>query len=113
MADPHAEALRRGDAGYLDPDTGLFVLTAATLAERGQCCDQGCRHCPFRRAPTLTNAMLEMKATCERCDAALPATSGDARICSYECTFCAACADDMNNTCPNCGGELLRRPARA
>jgi hypothetical protein len=43
----HAEALRSGQAGYLDPHTGLFVLTAATLAERGDCCDQGCRHCPF------------------------------------------------------------------
>jgi len=36
-----------GEPGYLDPDTGLFVFTAATLAERGTCCDTGCRHCPY------------------------------------------------------------------
>ena len=42
----HAEAMERGDPGYLDPSTGLFVFTAATLAARG-CCDSGCRHCPF------------------------------------------------------------------
>jgi hypothetical protein len=43
----HAAALRDGAAGYLDPPTGLFVLTAATLADRGTCCEQGCRHCPY------------------------------------------------------------------
>jgi hypothetical protein len=43
----HAAALDAGDPGYLDPDTGLFVLTAAYLAERGTCCDSGCRHCPY------------------------------------------------------------------
>lgn len=55
--------------------------------------------------------MLEMKAQCERCAAAL-APDGEARICSYECTFCAACAGAMKDTCPNCGGELVRRPHR-
>jgi hypothetical protein len=43
----HAAAVATGDAGYLDPETGLFVLTAATLASRGECCGQGCRHCPY------------------------------------------------------------------
>ena len=43
----HADALATGAAGYLDPGTGLFVLTAASLLARGACCDQGCRHCPF------------------------------------------------------------------
>ena len=43
----HAEAMARGDSGYPDPDTGLFVLTAAFLAERGTCCESGCRHCPY------------------------------------------------------------------
>jgi hypothetical protein len=56
--------------------------------------------------------MLEMRSTCERCDAALP-HDADARICSYECTFCADCSDAMEATCPNCGGELLTRPRRA
>jgi hypothetical protein len=43
----HDLALAAGEPGYLDPVTGLFVFTAAYLAERGTCCDSGCRHCPF------------------------------------------------------------------
>lgn len=43
----HRAALAAGEAGYADPDTGLFVQTAATLAARGTCCGQGCRHCPY------------------------------------------------------------------
>jgi hypothetical protein len=43
----HATALERGDAGYLDPESGLFVLTAVFLADRGTCCERGCRHCPY------------------------------------------------------------------
>jgi len=55
--------------------------------------------------------MLEMRPACERCNSALP-SDGDARICSYECTFCPACAEEMGSRCPNCGGELLVRPRR-
>ncbi|MEV0897321.1 DUF5522 domain-containing protein [Actinoplanes sp. NPDC049802] len=47
----HAAALAEGQAGYPDPDTGLFVLTAGFLAERGACCTRGCRHCPYVRDP--------------------------------------------------------------
>lgn len=47
VLDAHREAMRRGDAGYLDPASGLFVLTAAFLADRGTCCERGCRHCPY------------------------------------------------------------------
>jgi hypothetical protein len=43
----HRRAIEDDQAGYLDPDTGLFVLTAAYLAERGTCCGTGCRHCPY------------------------------------------------------------------
>jgi Family of unknown function (DUF5522) len=43
----HAAAMRAGDPGYLDPATGLFVITAVEHARRGTCCDSGCRHCPF------------------------------------------------------------------
>ena len=57
--------------------------------------------------------MLDMKAECERCQGALPPDSGDARICSFECTFCASCAGEMKGRCPNCSGELVRRPTRA
>jgi uncharacterized protein len=50
--------------------------------------------------------MLEMRDECERCGAEL-AHDAEARICSYECTFCAACASALGATCPNCGGELV------
>jgi hypothetical protein len=55
--------------------------------------------------------MLEMREVCERCEAALP-VDGEARICSFECTFCPTCADELG-PCPNCGGELVARPKRA
>jgi uncharacterized protein len=56
---------------------------------------------------------LAMKEACEKCAAALPPSSPDARICSYECTFCAGCAEQTQGRCPNCGGELVPRPRRA
>jgi uncharacterized protein len=55
--------------------------------------------------------MLEMKTACDRCGAALT-PDGDARICSYECTYCPACALTLSGVCPNCGGELAHRPRR-
>ncbi len=54
---------------------------------------------------------LELKGICEKCEATLT-TSGVAYICSYECTYCASCAERMNFVCPNCGGELVPRPRR-
>jgi Family of unknown function (DUF5522) len=45
----HARAISDGEDGYLDPGTGLFVLTADFLTRRGQCCGRGCRHCPYER----------------------------------------------------------------
>ena len=54
---------------------------------------------------------LELRTECERCGTALT-PDGDARICSFECTFCPPCADDMGGVCPNCGGELVARPRR-
>ncbi|OYW84691.1 MAG: hypothetical protein B7Z20_10370 [Sphingobium sp. 32-64-5] len=57
--------------------------------------------------------MLEMRPDCERCGRDLPADAGGAFICSMECTFCAECAEEMDDRCPNCGGELMDRPARA
>ena len=57
--------------------------------------------------------MLELRPTCENCSKALPPEASDARICSYECTFCAACvADVLGNVCPNCGGGFETRPVR-
>jgi hypothetical protein len=57
--------------------------------------------------------MLELRPTCENCNTPLPPDSLDARICSYECTFCAACVDGvLQNVCPNCGGGFVPRPVR-
>ena len=57
--------------------------------------------------------MLELRPGCERCDCDLPPDSPDARICSFECTFCRECAEtQLADRCPNCGGELVRRPVR-
>jgi hypothetical protein len=57
--------------------------------------------------------MLQMRPNCECCDADLPPESGEARICSFECTFCAACAERrFAGKCPNCGGALFARPPR-
>lgn len=58
--------------------------------------------------------MLELRPNCECCDRDLPPDGGTAMIRSFECTFCADCAQDkLHGRCPNCGGELLRRPPRA
>lgn len=43
----HRRALEAGDAGYTDPNSGLFVLTSGYLRDRGYCCERGCRHCPY------------------------------------------------------------------
>lgn len=57
--------------------------------------------------------MLQLRPSCECCDADLPPDAAGARICSFECTFCASCADGrLNGICPNCGGELVARPRR-
>ncbi|GKS85082.1 DUF1272 domain-containing protein [Acidovorax sp. SUPP1855] len=57
--------------------------------------------------------MLELRPTCEHCNTALPPASPDARICSFECTFCADCVDHvLGNVCPNCGGGFAPRPIR-
>jgi hypothetical protein len=56
--------------------------------------------------------MLQLRPGCECCNRDLPADSTEARICSFECTFCVDCADRLQGICPNCGGELLRRPRR-
>jgi uncharacterized protein len=58
--------------------------------------------------------MLELRPGCECCDRDLPPDSEEARICSFECTFCVNCAEErLGGVCPNCGGELVARPRRA
>ena len=54
---------------------------------------------------------LELKTACETCDGEL-AAQGEAYICSYECTYCRECTESHGFVCPNCGGELVRRPRR-
>lgn len=57
--------------------------------------------------------MLELRPNCECCDRDLPNGSPDARICTFECTFCADCAGSrLGGICPNCGGDLVLRPTR-
>jgi hypothetical protein len=57
--------------------------------------------------------MLALRPNCECCDRDLPPESPDARICTYECTFCADCVDGpLGGVCPNCGGNLVARPIR-
>ena len=57
--------------------------------------------------------MLELRPTCENCNKSLPPASLEARMCTYECTFCAACVDGiLQNVCPNCGGGFVPRPIR-
>ncbi len=57
--------------------------------------------------------MLELRPSCEHCGRALPPDALDARICSFECTFCARCTDEeLLGVCPNCLGELVPRPVR-
>ena len=57
--------------------------------------------------------MLELRPTCEHCNKALPPASTEARICSFECTFCEACVSGvLQDVCPNCGGGFVPRPIR-
>ena len=57
--------------------------------------------------------MLELRPNCECCDCDLPPSTQHAMICTFECTFCVRCAVDvLRGVCPNCGGELVRRPVR-
>lgn len=57
--------------------------------------------------------MLEIKPSCENCQKPLPNDSTEAMICTFECTFCSDCVEDvLSNVCPNCGGGFEKRPSR-
>ena len=57
--------------------------------------------------------MLELRPSCENCNKPLAANSNEAMICTYECTFCKSCVDDvLKGVCPNCGGNFCKRPIR-
>lgn len=58
--------------------------------------------------------MLQLRPNCECCNKDLPPESAEARICSFECTFCVSCVESvLGGKCPNCGGEFVPRPRRA
>ena len=57
--------------------------------------------------------MLELRPTCENCNKKLPPNSPEALICTFECTFCKTCVEEiLDNVCPNCGGDFCPRPIR-
>ena len=57
--------------------------------------------------------MLELRPTCENCNTPLPPDSREAMICTFECTFCRSCVENvLDNVCPNCGGGFCPRPVR-
>jgi hypothetical protein len=62
---------------------------------------------------TKEDSMLALRPNCECCDKDLPPDSAEAMICSFECTFCRNCVDEvLHGVCPNCGGGLVARPIR-
>ena len=66
-----------------------------------------------RLEPKIGIEMLQLRPSCEWCDKDLPSDSLDACICSYECTFCSDCVENVfSNVCPNCGGGFVSRPIR-
>lgn len=74
--------------------------------------DMGKTYPPAARAASVPS-MLELRPNCELCDKDLPPESAEARICTYECTYCADCATgSLRNVCPKCGGGFERRPVR-
>lgn len=56
--------------------------------------------------------MLALRPSCEHCNKALPPESDEAFICTYECTFCQSCVELLEDVCPNCGGNFVKRPIR-
>jgi uncharacterized protein len=69
--------------------------------------------CDDPLTPDETAMALQLRPNCEFCEKDLPPHSTEARICSYECTFCADCVENnLHNVCPNCGGGFAPRPIR-
>jgi hypothetical protein len=72
-----------------------------------------CRKYGLTEEESDTVVALALRPTCENCNRSLPPDSTEARICSFECTFCATCVDQvLGNVCPNCGGGFVPRPVR-
>lgn len=118
---PMGPAPRQARLGeFLIPQRGLVVAGRATFepgaAPAGSAPDQsGARSERLDAEPVASDArsMLELRPNCKCCDRDLPPDTAAARICTFECTFCAECAEArFGGVCPNCGGNLVERPAR-
>jgi MFS family permease len=97
----------------------LFSAVAVRLGDRVPLSPPGgggrspCRRNRFVQGVGGIKHMLELRPNCECCNKDLPPTADDAMICTFECTFCSECTETkLNNVCPNCGGDLQRRPIR-
>src|SRR3989475_8303433 len=104
-----------GDSGLSVPGRGPCSLSGDEAANQGRVAeDEGRPEGNGRLGRERSGiTMLELRPTCEHCNRSLPPASLDARICSYECTFCATCVETiLGNVCPNCGGGFVPRPVR-
>src|SRR5207245_2272320 len=104
-----------GDSGLSVPGRGPCSLSGDEAADQGRVAeDEGRSEGNGRLGRQRSGiTMLELRPTCEHCNRSLPPASLDARICSYECTFCATCVETiLGNVCPNCGGGFVPRPVR-
>jgi uncharacterized protein len=108
--DPDEEGDEGQDAAGAADRTQAQVLHRA-LIRNASCPSTWSGPRPAFGRRLYATAMLEMRPECERCGAPL-AADAVAFICSYECTWCERCAKELADTCPNCGGELVRRPRR-
>jgi len=96
------------EEGWSIAEAATTIKSLAQLAV-----DQETRRRRSNPPPDEPTRLLDLRPNCELCDADLPPDAPDARICSYECTFCADCVDRvLRNVCPNCGGGFVPRPFR-
>jgi len=103
-----AEGLR--SPGGAKPDA--VIITARLAGSSRRRSTSGPAVAPAPR-PADTGHVLELRPNCECCDRDLDPASPDVLICTYECTWCRDCAENvLHGICPNCGGELVRRPIR-
>ena len=113
----HREMLEACRAGDADKVAGLIeadmARDAADARERLSASESQGTGIPYYDEVRWRKAMLDIRPNCECCDRDLPNGDPAARICTFECTFCADCADnEFSGACPNCGGDLVPRPTR-
>jgi len=85
----------------------MIIMVRAGFADTGPAC------LLQLRVSADTGRVLELRPNCECCDRDLDPASPDVLICTFECTWCRDCAENvLHGVCPNCGGELVRRPVR-